>query len=253
MGTRTRRWTRSGAYLADGTQAKLPDGLTPARMELAATNEAIVYRNFIEGAGSRAIGVGYPEKANLAFDANNLCLALVWHGKFIDAARHRTGRGEGYEPPLGDDVVQLSSAPPFAELSDRNEAWPQVSGRKAGYKMRGYLLDALRRPKFMYSYKNVKVEDYTVAARVEDEPVLRREIQLQSSDSAPQLYFIAARAPQIIPKNEGAFVVDGKLTIKLQSGGAGTAFVRSSNGVSELIVPVSFLGGHALIKEEFSW
>jgi mono/diheme cytochrome c family protein len=241
------------AYLADGTQAKLPEGMSPAQMELAATNEAIIYRNFIQGAGSRAIGVGYPEKANLAFDANNLALALVWHGKFIDAARHRTGRGEGYEAPLGDDVVQLGSAAPFAELSDQNAPWPQDSGKKAGYQMRGYLLDALRRPKFMYSYKNASVEDYTVAARVEDEPVLRREIQLQSPDASTKLYFIAARAQQITPKNEGAFVVDGKLTIKLQSGGAGTAFVRASNGLSELIVPVSFLGGHALIKEEFSW
>ncbi len=241
------------AYLADGTQAKLPEGMSPAQMELAATNEAIIYRNFIQGAGSRAIGVGYPEKANLAFDANNLALALVWHGKFIDAARHRTGRGEGYEAPLGDDVVQLGGAPPFAILKDKSEAWPQLSGKKAGYKMRGYLLDEKRRPKFLYSYNDISVEDYTVAARVEDEPVLRRDIQLQSSEAAPPLYFIAARGPRIVPKGEGSFVVDGKLTVRVQSGGAGTAFIRTLNGVSELIVPVSFLGGHALIKEEFSW
>ena len=37
--------------------------------------EAIIYRNFIEGAGTRAIGVGYPEKLNLAFDANEMRLA----------------------------------------------------------------------------------------------------------------------------------------------------------------------------------
>ena len=66
--------------------------MVQGRIELVATNEAIIYRNFIEGAGTRAIGVGYPEKANLAFDANELRLARIWQGSFIDASRHRTGR-----------------------------------------------------------------------------------------------------------------------------------------------------------------
>lgn len=61
--------------------------------------EPIIYRNFIEGAGARAIGVGYPEKVNLAFDANSLRVAMIWQGAFIDAARHWRDRGVGYQPP----------------------------------------------------------------------------------------------------------------------------------------------------------
>ena len=68
-------------------------------------------------AGSRAIGVGYPEKANLAFDANDVRLAMIWQGAFIDAARHRTGRGVGFEKPLGGNVVKLPAGPEFAHLS----------------------------------------------------------------------------------------------------------------------------------------
>jgi mono/diheme cytochrome c family protein len=75
-------------YLSDGDKAIFPVGLVTGKIELVALDEPIVYRNFIEGAGARAIGVGYPEKLNLAFDANNMRLALLWHGAFIDAARH---------------------------------------------------------------------------------------------------------------------------------------------------------------------
>ena len=93
-----RRQGRSAA----GTEANTPSRSMPDK-------EAIIYRNFIEGSGSRAIGVGYPEKANLAFDANELRLALIWQGEFIDAARHWTDRGAGFEPPLGENVLHLPS------------------------------------------------------------------------------------------------------------------------------------------------
>ncbi|MFN3484700.1 MAG: hypothetical protein ACK44W_04365, partial [Planctomycetota bacterium] len=58
-------------------------------------DEAIIYRNFIQGAGPRAIAVGYPEHAHLAFDANHMRLALLWRGDFIDASKHWVDRGPG--------------------------------------------------------------------------------------------------------------------------------------------------------------
>ena len=78
------------------------------------TTGAIIYRNFIDGAGTRGIAVGYPEKANLAFDANEMRLALIWQGAFLDAARHWAGRGEGFEGPAGDNILQLHGGAPFA-------------------------------------------------------------------------------------------------------------------------------------------
>ena len=65
-------------YLRDGNRARPPAGLVVNTMELIPTDEAVIYRNFIQGAGARAIGVGYPEAINLAFDANDLRLALIW-------------------------------------------------------------------------------------------------------------------------------------------------------------------------------
>ena len=67
-------------YLADEVAAPLPYGLGRDPIPLVPDREAILYRNFIEGAGPRGIGVGYPEKANLVFDAENPRLALIWQG-----------------------------------------------------------------------------------------------------------------------------------------------------------------------------
>ena len=75
---------------------------------LMPTSEAIIYRNFIQGAGSRAIGVGFPEHANLAFDANEIRLAMIWQGALhgcpppLDRPRRRlraADRRQHHAPP----------------------------------------------------------------------------------------------------------------------------------------------------------
>src|SRR5690606_9537014 len=97
---------------------------------------------FIEGAGPRAIGVGYPEKVNLAFDANQLRLALIWQGAFIDASRHWIDRGVGFQPPLGDNVLKLPDGVPLAALTDEAAPWPAQPAKELGYRFLG----RLRRP-----------------------------------------------------------------------------------------------------------
>ena len=93
--------------------------------------EASIYRNFINGAGPRAIGVGYHEGVNLAFDANNMRLAMIWQGDFIDGARHWNGRGQGYQPPAGDAVVNLPEGVAIAALESA-EAVAQTRAFLAG-------------------------------------------------------------------------------------------------------------------------
>ena len=51
------------AFLSDKDKAQKPPGLEQSSMELVADDETRIYRNFIEGAGSRAIGIGFPEKS----------------------------------------------------------------------------------------------------------------------------------------------------------------------------------------------
>jgi hypothetical protein len=80
-------------YLSEGGKAQIPVGLGPQPIPLVPTDEVLIYRNFIQGAGSRAIAVGYPEKIHLAFDANAMRPALLWRGDFIDASKHWVDRG----------------------------------------------------------------------------------------------------------------------------------------------------------------
>jgi hypothetical protein len=222
-------------------------------MELVATNEAIIYRNFIQGADSRAIGVAYPEKANLAFDANNLRLALIWQGPFIDAARHRTGRGDGFEGPLGYNVVQMPSGSPFAILSDVGVKWPPSSGKKAGYQMRGYRLDEKRRPIFLYSFEKIRIEDYLVAVGGDLEASFRRNLILQAEQPVEKLFFRAWVGAKIESHAEDSFLADGKISLKFQLDGDVKPIIRQSEGQVELLVPVLFKGNHARLIEDIVW
>ena len=75
-----------------------------------------MYRNFIQGASPRGIGVGYPEKLNICFDANALNIVMTWHGAFMDGAKHWNGRGQGFQPPLGHYLVNLKRAQAIAAV-----------------------------------------------------------------------------------------------------------------------------------------
>ena len=229
------------AYLERGKDGGLPPGLIQGRMELAATNEHIIYRNFIQGAGVRGIGVGYPEKANIAFDANDLRLALIWQGPFIDAARHRNGRGDGFEGPLGYNVVKMPAGAPFAILAEAGSKWPQASGKKAGYQMRGYQLD------------NIDVEDYVLPVKGELESFVRRTLTLRTEHPVENLWFRAWAGAKIEAQNDGSFLAAGRIRLHFEGAGASKAALRQSDGKWELLVPVPFDGRQAKIVEEVVW
>ncbi len=130
---------------------------------LAATNEPVIYRNFIQGAGNRAIAVGYPGGINLAWSAESMNLALVWRGAFIDATRHWNSRGGGHEKPLGYDVLQPTGevTPAFFVTEKPNAQWPKWDKAKRydGFEWKGYTLDAKRSPTFRYTWQGAEIEE----------------------------------------------------------------------------------------------
>ncbi|MCA9266952.1 MAG: c-type cytochrome, partial [Planctomycetales bacterium] len=147
-------------YLSDGPRARTPAGVVTGSLELIPTFEPILYRNFIEGAGPRAIGVGYPEQLSLAFDANDLRLALIWQGAFIDASKHWVNRGSGFQGPAGQKVLQLPAGTTFAALADGDATWPGAPAKEQGFQFRGYRLSKEGRPTFRYSLGTTQVEDF---------------------------------------------------------------------------------------------
>jgi len=254
------------SYLAGGkAAANLPPGLIHGKMELLAKTEPRMYRNFIQGAGPRAIGVGYPEKVNLAYDANQMSVALLWQGAFMDASRHWTGRGEGFEPPMGYSVVKFPSGAPFAVISDPNSPWPKAFGKEASYQFRGYAYDALRRPQFHYQMAETEVSDVFLPEKVAGsaETGFRRKLALRSNKPVANLWFRAAVAEKLEDLGNRSYLVDGTVRLAFPavqqiakpSDDAPMAqfTVRKSEGKFELLVPVAFQAGNAEITEEISW
>jgi hypothetical protein len=241
------------AFLSRGKEGGLPPGLVQGKMELVATTEPIIYRHFIQGAGSRGIGVGYPEKANLAFDANELRLALVWQGSFIDAARHRTGRGDGFEGPLGYNIVRLPTGPSFALLDSSADIWPEAAGKKAGYQLHGYALDTNRRPTFRYTFRNFEIEDTPIPMAGELDPFFRRTVVVKAAQPAANLWFRAWTGSRIEEQGNGTFVADNKVKLRFELPASAKPVVRQSAGHAELLIPVQFVGKQATFSEEITW
>ena len=241
------------AYLSRTEDAGVPPGLIQGKLELAAGNEARIYRAFINDSGVRGIGVALPEKANYTFDANELRPALIWQGPFIDAAKHRGGRGAGFEGPLGYNVVKMPPAPTFALFDSEASAWPRVVGKQAGFKMKGYRLDDERRPTFLYSFHDIDIEDTTIAVPGELEPSLVRTLKFKTARAVENLWHRAWVARSIEPQSGGTYLIDGKIVLKLRAAGGATPLLRESDGQTELLVPVAFQNREARLTEEIIW
>jgi cytochrome c2 len=237
-------------YLLDGNKAQMPAGAGRSFIPLEPTTSAILYRNFITGAGTRAIGVGYPEKAHLAFDANEMRLALLWQGAFIDAARHWTDRGAGSEGPLGDNILAMHHGAGFAVLEKPGDAWPTAPPKKIGYRFLGYKLTSDDRPTFLYSYAGVKVEDFPNPYVSGKDVHLLRTFTLSAEKALENLCFRAAVGNKITEK-DGWYRIDDACDLKVPPGVK--ARIRTSAGKSELIVPVTFARGKAQLVLEYAW
>jgi hypothetical protein len=224
--------------------------MNKASIPLVPVGEAIIYRNFIQGVGPRAIAVGYPEKAHVAFDANDIRLALIWQGAFIDARRHWTGRGEGYEPPMGDNVMQLPAGPAFAVLQKTDEGWPTKSAKELGFKFLGYRLSDDQRPTFLYSGLGLKFEDFPNAVDAKGTHSIRRALTITGDNAAESIYYRAAIADKIVAEKDGWFRInDWRMRIEADA----EPLIRRSGNKMELLVPLRFKSNSAKIIQEYVW
>ncbi len=237
-------------YLSDGPRARTPEGLARESMELIPTYEAIIYRNFIQDAGPRAIGVGYPEQMSIAFDANRLRLALLWQGAFIDPSKHWNGRGQGFQGPAGQKVLKLPSETTFAVLESEQAAWPDGDPREQGGKFIGYRLSEDRRPTFIYSTGGVRVEDFPTPVEDGAKIAMQRSYTVTADKPPGNLYLRAAAGGAIKKLGDGWYDVDGQMKTRI-IGGEPT--IRDSGGKQELLVLVKFDGKVAKLSQEYDW
>lgn len=250
-GDTTRQIGAIWAYLSSTKDVGMPEGLVQGKMELVADKEAIIYRNFITGS-PRSIGVGYPEKANLSWDANEMRLVSIWQGSFIDAAQQRSGRGEGFVSALGYNVVQFPAGSPLAILDKPDQKWPAASGKAAGYQMKGYVLDDVRRPAFHYDFSGIQVMDSFLAKGADTDAYFLRTLTFKGPKPTGNLWFRAWSGASAALKPDGSYLLEGKIKMKFTNN-SGTPLIRQNEGQSELLVPVNLASGEAKIIQEIVW
>ena len=240
-------------YMNLGKEAPLPDGLGSSMIELIAQDKPVIYRNFIEGVSPRGIAVGYPEGANLTFDAEEISLALIWHGRFMDASRHWTGRGQGFQPPLGDHVLSLTGGVPFASLENKDTPWPTTSSREAGYRFRGYQFDQKSQPIFLYSTDAFHVQDHLRPVPAEPDPRFERSLTVTFEKPVDRLWFRAAQVGAIEELGGNRYKLSNGLTLKLHLPSSAIPRVRKSDDQQELLVPLLIEGDVARLKIDYIW
>ncbi|MES2465918.1 MAG: c-type cytochrome [Verrucomicrobiota bacterium] len=238
-------WT----YLADGPQAKFPEGLSRQNMELVVGGEAVVYRGKLWEAGFRGIATGYPGQLNAAFDAEELRLALVWKGRFLNVSPHWSSQGMGRIRPLGDDPVLFPHGPAFAILTNQTDPWPAVTTGTAGMKFHGYQLDTLKQPVFLYTIAGTDIEDTLTPLTGPVVQGFHRTIKFNSP--TPAGLHLRAAAGTLTKPGEGQWRLNGTLTLRLPA--VPTAFVRGKGEQQELIVPAPPAGTTPTLEIDYAW
>jgi hypothetical protein len=173
-------------------------------------------------------------------------LAMIWQGDFIDGARHWNGRGQGYQPPAGDAVINLPEGVAIAALASSDSDWPQAEYRTKDLRFRGYFLDKMQRPTFKYERGDVTVEDtpMPIAGASEDGAgTIKRVIKLKAKDAPKNLYF---RVAQGSFEKKGQSFEGDELAISVKGG------EPVAQG-GDLRVPIVFKGGSAQIEVTYSW
>ena len=265
-----RQFAAIWAYLSDGPRAKFPEGISRQNVELVVGGDAVVYRGKLWEAGFRAVAVGYPERVNAAFDAEEVRLSLLWRGRFLNVAPHWSVQGMGRVRPLGTDVIVFPHGPTLAVLKDDKAEWPagepqdapkergapdarpaskarDAGDARAGMKFRGYALDSANRPTLLYSYRDVAVEDAMTGAEIEGRPAVRRTMTF-AGEPVDGLYLRVA-AGKLAPAGENAWRYNDALTIRV----SGPAVARGTGDAAELLVPVKFKDKAAKVEVDYVW
>lgn len=219
-------------YLLDGRQARMPSGVVREPLEIVVTDEARMLRRKYPEIGKRGIGVGYPGGVNLAYDAEQMRLATLWKGKFVDPAGVWYGQGHGNVRVMG-QAIQLPKGP---ELDDESLPWKVDGTRPPQHQFKGYELDSDRRPRLKYVFGSISVEDYftEMLDAKTGQFQLRRRVTMTSPLEREQLRFRLAVADTIVADSVQTYRVGGRLRIRVAS----DQKAKVSDDGKQLFVPV---------------
>lgn len=235
-------------YLEDGSRVKKPAGLSRVSNELRVGDVTEVCRGQ-SPVGYRGIGVGYPERINLAFDSGEMALRQLWKGEFASV-------DSGHFHPRGTDQISFPPGIPFHRLTTLEDNWPYKGKtnhpfpQDHGYQFRGYHLDAARRPTLLYHYGDIAVEDYFEDVRDKDgKAYFKRTLRFETSAKQPPFYFRAAAGKKIVTQSDRSFGID-KLQLRITSDHKG--IVREGEN-GDVLIPLTLPKGRSTLTLEYQW
>lgn len=158
-----------------------------------------IYRNFIAGTTSRAIGFGFPGGVNLTYSADNLAPELIWTGAFMDASRHWIERGQGSQPPAGDRIVNPSGS----------RALPKEA------RFRGFKLDPAGNPTFSVQIGTQYLLDGWKPAGSETSAAFARTLAVNGEGDAIELLLVD-KLP-VTRSGDREYDLGGKLAISFDA------------------------------------
>ena len=142
-------------------------------------------------------------------------------------------------------------------LKSMDDSWPYkgktdyMFPQDHGYQFRGYQLDALRRPTFLYQYGDIKVEDF-----FEDVPdkdglaIFKRTLRFDSPGAQEPFYFRAASGKKIITRSGRAFVID---QLQLRINGDDHEGIVREGDPAEVLIPLTLPKGRSALTLEYQW
>ena len=235
-------------YLEDGTRVKKPLGLSRQSSEIRVGDVTEICRGQ-SPVGYRGIGVGYPERINLAFDSGEMALRQLWKGEFANV-------DFGHFRPRGTELISFPPGIPFHRLKSLEENWPYKGKtnhgfpQDLGYQFRGYHLDAARRPTLLYHYGDIAVEDYFEDVRGKDgKAYFKRTLRFEAPTAPAPFHFRAAAGKKVSAQSERSFAID-KLQLRITSDHKG--IVRDGDA-GEVLIPLTLPAGRSTLTLEYQW
>ena len=226
-------------YLNELDQTRLPEGLEKkGGFELRPTDRPIVFRTFMEGAGTHAIAIGFPAGVHAAFDSETVGWTTLWRGKFLDAESTWDDRFTPLAKPLGTNVIKLASSPAVSAALKDNASWP-----KDGLDFRGYRLAKTGSPTLLYRHGKTEITD-TLAPKNKG---LQRVMTFGPGQEI--LWVRLATAKDFLTRERGVWMADEGFAIITPN-----ARVRRIDDLAELIAPVRLkANGKTVLEVELQW
>lgn len=217
--------------------------------------EPVVLRSFVRHRNTKRVhvaSVADPRGVHYSYDLAQGTLLYVWRGPFLETTQMWHERGEDQTAEPVGSTLTLTGTPSVARLANAQAAWPDSLDERT-LRRDGYRLDKTGRPTFLYRVGNTAVEDVLRADL--DGLSLHRELHLHdtTSGSTGDLFVQLAQADHITRQRDGSYVVGDRGYYITLPTSREKPMLRHVNGKDELIMPVRFQRGDALVAYNIVW